>query len=99
VDMASIVLGMIGALLFFLPVLGIPISAFGLLCGLAGCIGARAGVGPRLRWSLGGTAFSALVLAINFALYYAPFGYLPPREVPTPWNPPPDRPWVSPPSK
>src|SRR5581483_4074923 len=85
-DMASLVLGMIGSLLFFLPVLGIPISAFGLLCGIAGCIGARAGAGPTLRWSAGGVALCALALAVNFGLYYAPYGYLPPRAVPRMWN-------------
>jgi hypothetical protein len=97
--MASLVLGMIGLMLFFLPILGIPISAFGLFFGCAGCFGAVSGAGPLLRWSLGGMALCALALAVNFAILYAPAGYLPQRGVPRPWNPVHDRPWVSPPAR
>jgi hypothetical protein len=95
--MAALVLGMIGLVLFFLPILGIPVSACGLVCGVAGCCGAVAGL--SLRWSLGGVALCSLALLVNFAIYYAPAGYLQPHTAPGAWNPVSDRPWVSPPSK
>src|SRR5262249_15332490 len=96
--MSSLVLGVIALLLFFLPILGIPISACGLFFGLAGLGGALFVGGVSLRWSVGGIFFSGLALAINLALAYAPQDYLadrPPRE---PWRPAPDRPYVSPPA-
>ena len=74
--MSSLVIGTIGLMLFFLPVLGIPISAFGLLFGLLGLlvtlVGGRAGGGARLRWTLAGIAVSCLGLAVNIAIAYAP---------------------------
>ncbi len=96
--MLSQVLGAIGLLLFFLPVLGLPISAFGLLFGL---IGVAAGLSPgglRLRWSVVGCMVSTLALAINAAIAYAPRGYLAAPTVPPAWQPVPDRPAISPPA-
>jgi ABC-type Fe3+-siderophore transport system permease subunit len=101
--MTSLVVGTIGLMLFFLPVLGIPISAFGLFFGVLGLLvaffGTRAGGGARLRWTLAGIAVSCLGLAVNVAIAYAPAGYLPGREVPKSWQSPPDRPFVSPPAR
>lgn len=97
--MLSIVLGMIALLLFFLPILGIPISAAGLLCGIAGAVLANTIPHTRLRWSLAGIATCGLALGINFALIYAPGGYVPARPVPPPWQPVPDTPYVSPPAR
>ncbi|HLJ94056.1 MAG TPA: hypothetical protein VKU02_12790 [Gemmataceae bacterium] len=96
--MLSLVLGVIGLLLFFLPILGIPISVFGLLFGLIGVLAAVRPGGMRLRWSLLGCAASALALAINFGIAYAPSGYLPPPAVPQPWQPIPGRPTIPPPA-
>jgi hypothetical protein len=96
--MTSLVLGVIGQLLFFLPILGLPISACGLLLGILATLAALAGRGPTLRWSLGGVAVSALALAINLAILYAPAGYLPDRKVPKLWNPVPGIPYVAPPA-
>lgn len=73
--MLSLVLGTIGLLLFFLPILGAPISAFGLLFGLIGLGFAFAPGGVRLRWSLLGCVLSAGALAINVAIAYAPGVY------------------------
>ncbi len=73
--MLSLVLGTIGLLLFFLPILGAPISAFGLLFGLIGLGFAVAPGGVRLRWSLLGCALSAGALALNAAVAYAPGVY------------------------
>jgi ABC-type Fe3+-siderophore transport system permease subunit len=101
--MSSLVLGTIGLMLFFLPVLGIPISAFGLLFGLLGLVAAlfwsKGGGGARLRWTLAGIAVSFLGLAVNIAIAYAPAGYLPGRDVPQLWQSPPDRPYVPPPAR
>lgn len=101
--MSSVVIGTIGLMLFFLPVLGIPLSAFGLLFGLLGLLaaffGGRAGGGVLLRWTLAGIAVSCLGLAVNVAIAYAPAGYLPGREVPQLWQSSPDRPYVPPPER
>jgi hypothetical protein len=96
--MTSLVIGLIGLLLFFLPVLGIPISAVGLCFGIAGFLGALFSKAGSLRWSLGGIGVCAVALAVNIAIDYAPQGYLPPREVPRSWRPPNDRPYVPPPA-
>jgi hypothetical protein len=96
--MTSLVLGTVGLLLAFLPVLGVPISAFGLLFGILGLIGAMFFTGATLRWSVAGIFISSLALAVNIAITYAPRGYLPSREVPKSWQPVRDRPWVPPPS-
>jgi hypothetical protein len=96
--MSSLVLGVIALLLFFLPILGIPISLCGLIFGLAGLVGALFVGGASLRWSVGGIFFSGLALAINLAIAYAPAGYLADRPRSEPWQPVPDRPYVPPPA-
>src|SRR5690348_7694324 len=95
--MASTVLGVVGLMLFILPILGIPISAFGLCFGILGFVLAPIS-GARLRWSAAGIAVSLLALAVNLAIYYAPEAYLPGRNVPLLWQPAPDRPYVPPPA-
>lgn len=101
--MSSLVIGTIGLMLFFMPVLGIPVSAFGLLFGILGLVmafvGSTVGGGARLRWTLAGIAVSCLALAVNIAIAYAPAGYLPGREASQPWQSPPDRPYVPPPAR
>ncbi|MCC6417866.1 MAG: hypothetical protein IT429_06405 [Gemmataceae bacterium] len=96
--MTSLVLGIIGMLLFFLPVLGIPLSACGLAFGVIGFGMALFTGGPALRWSLSGVAASALALGVNVVLNAAPEGYLPQPSVPPPWQLPSDRPFVAPPA-
>lgn len=49
--MTSLVLGFLGTLLFFLPVLGVPIALCGLACGVIGLIFALAGRDYSLRWA------------------------------------------------
>jgi hypothetical protein len=96
--MLSLVLGTIGLLLFFLPILGVPVSAFALLVGVLATIMAPFGIGGRLRWALAGLAMSATALAVNLAIAYAPGGYLPnPHGLPS-WQAVPDRPYVPPPA-
>jgi hypothetical protein len=97
--MTSLVLGTIALLLFLMPILGIPISAFGLLSGILSCIAAPFVSGARLRWSLAGVVLSSLALAINLAIAYAPAGYLPDHHVPQPWQAVPDRPYTPPPAR
>jgi hypothetical protein len=96
--MTSVVLGHIALLLFFLPILGVPVAAFGLLFGVVGLVLACCAPGTSLRWCLAGVAVCCLALAVNVAINYAPEGYLPGRRVPPPWQPVPDRPWVPPPA-
>jgi hypothetical protein len=95
----SAVLGTIGLLLFFLPILGIPISACGLLFGLVGSGVALVPGGARLRSALLGCAVAALALGVNVAITYAPSGYEPAPGVTPPWQPVPDRPYVPPPAR
>jgi len=97
----SIVLGIIALLLFFMPVLGIPISALGLLFGILGFVSAIFfSRGATLRGSVGGIAICSLALLLNLALAFAPMPtYLPAHKVSPPGGPPPGQPWISPPMK
>jgi hypothetical protein len=101
--MSTLVIGTIGLMLFFLPILGIPLSAFGLFFGILALLAAlfrtRAGIGVLLRWTLAGIAVSSLSLAVNVAITYAPSGYLPCRKVPQLWQTTPDTPYVPPPDR
>jgi hypothetical protein len=96
--MASVVLGLIALMVGFLPVLGVPISAFGLLFGLIGLVAAFFPTQASLRWSMGGVVVCSLALAVNLALARAPSGYQPDPRVPRPWQPVPDRPSNPPPA-
>jgi hypothetical protein len=95
--MASLVLGTVGLLLTIFPVLGIPLTLFGLLCGIIGLVLAIPGDGSELRWSLAGIGMCAVVLALNIAIVIAPSSYLPGRKVPELWRQDKDRPYVPPP--
>jgi hypothetical protein len=96
--MTSLVLGAIALAFNFLPVLGAPLSGFGLFFGLVGVVVALRQGGARLRWSIMGIGASVLALMVNVAISYSPWGYAPqPREVPQLWRRPPDRPYVPPP--
>jgi hypothetical protein len=96
--MTSLVLGFIGLSLFFLPVLGIPISLCALGFGVAGLVVAFFTATASLRSSIGGIGLSCLALAVNVAIANAPAGYLPRPDVPKPWQAVPDRPFVAPPA-
>jgi phosphate/sulfate permease len=96
--MASLVLAFIALIVFFMPVLGIPISVIALCFGIIGFGVALFTPTAALRWGLAGIAASCLALAVNVAIAKAPSGYLPERRVPTPWQQPPDRPYVPPPA-
>ncbi len=85
-------------MLFFMPILSIPLSGFGLLAGLWGVVQSRSGERVALRWSLIGCVLCAAVLGIGVVLVNAPVGELPSRAVPPQYPKPPDRPYVSPPA-
>jgi hypothetical protein len=98
--MTSVVVGLIGLLLFLLPLLAIPISMFALGFGVVGfAVGWFAG-GPSLRWSLAGIVVSSVALSVSVAMNLAPSGDLPspavgkPQAPERPYAPPPPaRPW------
>ncbi len=97
--MLSLVVGAIGLIFFFLPILGIPLGAMGLLFGIVAIPRAYRWGGVRLRWGLLGCAMAALALAVSLAIAYAPGGYVPgPITRPPPWQPVPGRPVVAPPA-
>jgi hypothetical protein len=70
--LSSLTLGTVGLVLFFLPILGLPISAIGLAIGLAGVGNALLGGSVRLRMAYGGTWLSLLAVGVNAAILIAP---------------------------
>jgi hypothetical protein len=97
-EVTSLGLGTIGLALFFLPVLGIPISACGLVLGLAGLAASGFGRASRRR-SAGGAALSALALAANLAIANVPSAFTESRPVLPVSRLPGDRPYVPPPAR
>ena len=95
---ASFVLGMVGFMLFFLPILGVPISTLGLASGIIGCFLAGATARGSLRWSAAGLVLSCMALGISVAIAYAPRGYPQPPTGPANRSVP-DRLYVPPPAK
>jgi hypothetical protein len=75
---ASVMLSSIGIVLFFLPILGGPLSAVGLLLGAAGLLMAATGRGANLLWSLAGLGIGSVGLTLNLALAFAPLMPEPP---------------------
>jgi hypothetical protein len=97
--MASVVIGLVGLLFFFLPILGIPVSVFALGFGVMGMAAAAFVGGPVLRWPLAGLAVAGLALGVNLAVYYAPGGeYIPNYNVPSGKRPVPGLPAPPPPA-
>jgi hypothetical protein len=97
--MTSLVISVIALLLFLFPVLGIPLSALGVVFGVIGLVAALVTSETSLRWSVGGIAVSCLALAVNLAIANAPAGYVPGRRVPQLWRPEPYTPYVPPPAR
>jgi hypothetical protein len=96
---ASACLGSIGLMLFFLPILSIPIAFCGFLAGIGGVVRGLYGGTLGLRWSLIGCVLCVSVVAIGFIVAYAPIGELPNRGVPSQSWAPSGRPFISPPAK
>jgi hypothetical protein len=72
VAVTSIVLGAVGVLLFFLPILSVPLSGFGVIFGLAGIVWALRGDVRSLRWAIAGLVVSGAALSMGMAIDKAP---------------------------
>ncbi len=79
--LASVILGSVGTLLFFLPVLGLPLGAVGLAFGIIGLAMAFFG-SQSLRWCVAGVVVSAVAVGIGFVLNQSPQGFLTPQTAP-----------------
>jgi hypothetical protein len=75
----SVVLGSVGLLLFFMPILGIPLSAVGLLFGVVGLLMAIGGR-SSLRWSPAGAVLCCLALGVGIAIAVVASHDLPDRS-------------------
>jgi hypothetical protein len=95
----AVTLGSIGTLLFFLPILGAPLSAAGLAVSIAAMLLAVFRGGTSLRWALAGFCVCASALALNLGLAFAPLWLVPGSAVQPSWQPLPDRPYASPPAR
>jgi hypothetical protein len=67
----SVVLGSLGTLLFFLPILGIPLGIVGLALGGVGLVLALIGGWTSLRWSAAGIVLSCVALGIGVIITQA----------------------------
>ncbi|MGA2257841.1 MAG: hypothetical protein ABSG53_24525 [Thermoguttaceae bacterium] len=97
--LTSVILGSMAALLFFLPVLGIPLGAMGLVFGIVGLLLALLGGWTSLRWSVVGILVSGLTLGIGIAIALAPAGLLPNPKGPSVRENAPAQPYVPPPAR
>ncbi len=94
----SLVLGTIGLVLFFLPILAIPLGACGLVAAIVGIIaGARRT--DELRWSWAGLVIALAALGAGLVLYNAPLGEEPRDPAPRLWQVPASRPYIPPPGR
>ncbi len=97
--MTSLVIGLIGLALFFLPIMGIPLGLVGVAFGIVGLGATMLVKGVSPRWSLEGIVVSCVALAANYFIASAPDSTLPSRNVPKQWQPATDKAYVAPPSK
>jgi hypothetical protein len=81
---ASLVLGIIGLLLFFFPILGIPVSAIGLVLGIVAILVPQFRRGPDLRYCFYGILMAGAALSVNIAIALGPSGLAPQIERPRP---------------
>ena len=95
---ASCVLGAVGLLLFFLPILGIPLASTGLVIGLIALLVAVFGGRSSLRLSVLGTVLALLALGANLAIALAPLNTVSQEAHPHTWQEPPKRVYVAPPA-
>ncbi|HEY4310292.1 MAG TPA: hypothetical protein VGN12_12650 [Pirellulales bacterium] len=99
VGITSIVLGMIGLALFFLPILGTTIGACGVICGIAGIGMGWAGYHNELRSACVGLLLSSVAVTLGLAINYAPIAYEPSNAVPRLWQAPMENRFVPPPAR
>jgi len=91
--LTSLILGSVGLLLFFMPVLGIPLGVAGLAFGATGLVLATLGW-SSLRWAVAGIVISVIALGIGVAIVSAPSGSLPNLKRPPVEHNIPNRPHV-----
>lgn len=96
--LGAVTLGAISLLLFFLPILSLPISGAAAVVGLLGVWVALRGGREKLRLSIAGLLMAFCAQSIVWGIAIAPSGYFMPRPV-FPDRPPIRvRPYVSPPA-
>jgi len=66
--LTSVILGSVSLVLFFLPVLGIPLGGVGLAFGSMGLVLALRNGGASFRWSLAGIALCGLALGVGITI-------------------------------
>ena len=96
--LTSVILGSVGALLFFLPVLGVPLGAVGLIFGIVGLVAALLG-GCGIRWPVEGIVISVLALGIGLVIGLSPKGFLPSPKEPYAQQSAGEHPYVPPPAR
>jgi hypothetical protein len=99
VGLTSVVLGTVGMLLFFLPIMGIPLGGIGAIFGLTGIVLAFRGGWSSLRWSIAGLVVSGAALGVGVAIAEAPTGYFRSRAIPLNAQPVAEQPYVPPPAR
>ena len=72
--LTSASLAVVGMLVFWMPILGAPISAAGLVVGLFGLAAWLFAGADSLRWCVRGIGLGLLALSASVAIYYAPKG-------------------------
>jgi hypothetical protein len=97
--LTSVVLGAVGVLLFFLPILSIPLGGAGVIFGVAGIALALRGGWTSLRWAIAGLVVSGTALSVGIAIAEAPAGYLRSRSIPLSSQPVAEGPYVPPPAR
>jgi len=99
IGLSSVILGSVGILLFFLPILGIPLGAVGLAFGVVGLLLALFGRRSDLRWSVVGIVVSGLALGAGIAIAQAPAGLLSNPKARAVWQSVAGQPYVPPPAR
>jgi hypothetical protein len=96
--LAAAALGSAAAILILLPVISIPLSAIGLLCGTIGIIAAWCGYPNSMRVAIAGSVLCCITLGTGVLINFAPRSETPGRSMIPLWEPPPGRPSVPPPA-
>ena len=96
--LASVVLATISVLLFFLPVLALPIATCGLVLAIVAAVSTIWRQDESLRWALTGLCGSLAAIGMGLAINFAPVGEEPRPDVPPLWQLPPAAPFVAPPA-
>ena len=98
VGLAAAALGSVAAVLLLLPVISIPLSMIGVVCGAIGFVAARRGYPNSLRLAILGAVLCSITLSAGVLVNFAPRSETPSRSPIPLWEPPPGRPSVPPPA-